>query len=140
METAVANRPELFHSDPWIHGGRRDQRLPFRSPTPLGCAWVQHQVVVVLDGGHAVDFLCPTGVLPPTTSISSCRWGESLTHANAGRPVCRADYPRLVDTQTDIFGLLLDESVGYDKFALEMRKAKVARKYVVETGKMNDKD
>ena len=77
---------------------------------------------------------------PPTTSISSCRWGESLTHANAGRPVCRADYPKLVDTQTNIFGRLLDESVGYDKFALEMRKAEVARKYVVETGKLNDKD
>jgi len=67
----------------------------------------------------------------PIVSIPFCHWEP---------PVRWADYPTLVDVQARNFNQLLDESVGYEKFALEVKKAeRVSNSLVVLMG-MSDLD
>ena len=47
-------------------------------------------------------------------------------HTSAGRPVYWVNYPELVGLQTRNFDQLLDESVGYKGFALEVKEAETA--------------
>ena len=61
--------------------------------------------------------------------IPFCHWEafkEPLSHTGAGRPVRWADYPSLVDLQTRTFDRLLDESVGNQGLALEVKKGEMA--------------
>ena len=48
------------------------------------------------------------------------------TYTSAGRPVCWADYPRLVDLQTRAVDQLLDESVENVGLAPQVKKAEMA--------------
>ena len=67
----------------------------------------------------------------PIVSIPFCHWEP---------PVLWADYPTLVDLQTRNFDQLLDESIGYEKFVLEVKKAeRVSNSLIILVG-MSDLD
>ena len=60
---------------------------------------------------------------------------EYQTRTRAGRPVYWADYPKLVDLQTDTFNQLLDESVDYEEFAQEVKNAeRVSHNLIILVG------
>ena len=71
--------------------------------------------------------VCSLPIVSPM--IPFCHWEVfkgSPTHTSGGRPVRRADYPKLVDLQTKAFDQLLDENARSKGFASEVKKAEMA--------------
>jgi len=91
---------------------------------------------------HLTFFARPACSLP-IISFPFSHFNGPPTYAGAGRPVCWADYPKLVDLQAKTFGQLLDESVGYGGFMLEVKKGeRLSNNVVVLLGVsgLNSKD
>jgi len=86
---------------------------------------------------YLVSFLQPMCSLP-IISIPFCHcevFRGHQVHTSAGLPVCWANYPKLVDLQARTFNQLLDESVDYEGFVLEVKKAeRVGNSLIVLVG------
>jgi hypothetical protein len=73
--------------------------------------------------------------------IPFCHWEVfkgAPAHTSAGRPVHWADYPKLVNLQTETFDQLLDESIGGRGLASEVKKAEMASGDLITLVKASD--
>ena len=118
----MATRPGLCHFGLRTHRGGYEQRFLFEHQlfsVALGIAaiWVLLSMMISLLASLAEPMSSP-----PIIPIPSCHRGPP-NYANAGRPVYWADYPKLIDLQARTSVQLLGESVSYEEFVLEAKKA-----------------